>query len=140
MNEYKSANSSLLVLKKGEELTESLTKYALENSLNGGWVNVIGGAAAVTLGFYDPASREYEWTDFSEPLEIVGLQGNLAYIDGAPFWHIHGVFSRRDHTTIGGHVKKCLVGLTGEVHLWPHGQKLQRVHDDETGLKLLTQF
>lgn len=137
MKQFSKDTTTILVLEKGEELIQKLTNYAREQDLQGGWINVIGGASRVTLGFYDPDTKEYAWQDFTESLEIVGLQGNLSFIDNEPFWHIHGIFSRRDFTTIAGHVKSCLIGLTGEVHLIPHPQKLVRFYDEETGLKLL---
>lgn len=138
MNAYSTDNATLIVIKKGEELMEVLNAYATNNNLQGGWVTVIGGAARVTLGFYNSQNRDYTWQTFEEQLEITGLQGNLAYVDGKPLWHIHGTFSREDFSTIAGHVKECTIGLTGEVLLVPHSTTLTRVYDDETGLKLLT--
>lgn len=135
--EDQSTNNTILVLKKGEELAESLSKYAVERNLKGAWINVIGGASNVTLGFYNSTNRDYTWLNFEEQLEIVGLQGNLAYVEGEPFWHIHGVFSREDGSTIAGHVKSCIIGLTGEVYLTPHNTLLTRRYDEETGLKLI---
>ena len=137
MKRFPDTTSHLLVLKKGEELIKTLDAFAIENNLDGGWVNIIGGARSVTLGYYNPETREYQWQTFNEPLEIIGLQGNLAYIDGKPFWHIHGTFSRADYSVIGGHIKDCLIGLTGEVSLTLHATKLTRIFDDETGLKLI---
>lgn len=139
MKHFPDAAYHLLVLKKGEELMEILNAYAVENNLKGGWVNIIGGAASVTLGYYRHNTNEYKWQTFDEPLEIIGLQGNLAYIDGEPFWHIHGTFSRVDYSVIGGHVKDCVIGLTGEVSLTPHAKQLTRIFDDDTGLKLLSE-
>ncbi|MGH7218380.1 MAG: PPC domain-containing DNA-binding protein [Candidatus Microsaccharimonas sp.] len=138
MKAYPTENSTLIVIKKGEELIETLNAYAIEHSLQGGWVTIIGGAARVTLGFFNSKNRDYTWQTFEEQLEITGLYGNLAYVDGKPFWHIHGMFSREDFSVIGGHVKECTIGLTGEVHLVHHDVQLTRVFDDETGLKLLT--
>lgn len=137
MKHFPDTSSHLLILKRGEELIKTLDTFAAKNNLNGGWVNVIGGASSVTLGYYNPETREYQWRTFDEPLEIIGLQGNLAYVDGEPFWHIHGTFSRADYSVIGGHVKECTIGLTGEVCLTPHATKLTRIFDDETGLKLI---
>lgn len=138
MKTYPTENTALIVIKKGEELMEVLNTYALENNLQGGWVTIIGGAARVTLGFFNSEKRDYTWGTFEEQLEITGLHGNLAYVDGKPFWHIHGTFSREDFSVIGGHVKECTIGLTGEVFLSRHDTQLTRVFDDETGLKLLT--
>lgn len=138
MQSFKDTNSSILVLKKGEDLMETLNAYALETNLQSAWVNIIGSSSQLTLAFYDKDKREYQSQDFDEPLEIIGLQGNLAYMDGRPFWHIHGTFSRADYSVIGGHVKSCTIGLTGEVFIQNHIQKLHRQFDDETGLNLLT--
>lgn len=137
MKIFPDTDKTLLVLEKGEELIASLNKYATDNNLTGGWVSIIGGAANVTLGYRDTTKKEYIWKLYDEPLEIVGLQGNLAYIDGQPSWHIHGTFSRPDYSVIGGHVKECLIGLTGEVVLHHHATKLQRKLDEDTGLNLI---
>lgn len=129
--------TSLVVLKRGESLQEKLSEVARERKCKSAWINVIGGAMNVTLGFYDLASREYKWQEFDEELEITGLQGNLVWLDGEPFWHIHGTFGRGDYSIIGGHVKELTVGLTAEVSLTPIDEPLTRSYDEETGLKLI---
>ena len=133
------SGTHLLVFAKGEELMAGLATFARDQSLDGAWVDIVGGAAAVTLGFFDPTAREYRWRRFEEPLEITGLHGNLSWVDGRPAWHVHGTFSRSDYSVLGGHVKECLVGLTGEVFLTTRRDRLTRVHDEETGLKLLAE-
>ena len=128
----------MYVLKKGEELHEQLNVVASERGLSSAWMNGVGGASSVTLGFYNPETREYQWQGFDEPLEIISLQGNLAIVDGEPFWHIHGTFGRSDYSTISGHVKRCVIGLTGEVSITPIDANLTRTYDDETGLNLIS--
>lgn len=125
------------ILKKGEELHEQLNIVASEYNLSSAWMNGIGGASSVTLGFYNPETRQYQWQDFDEPLEIISLQGNLVITDGQPLWHIHGTFGRSDYTTISGHVKLCVIGLTGELSITPIDASLTRKYDDETGLNLI---
>lgn len=137
MKHFPSKNQTILVLQKGEELIKSLDKYAADQNLKGAWVNVIGGASSVTLGFREPDLKEYFWKEFNEPLEIIGLQGNLAYVDGQPIWHIHGTFSKADYSVIGGHVKTCTIGLTGEIFLKQHDHEIIRKFDKETGLNLI---
>lgn len=137
MKSFTQNNDTLLILQKGEELIASLNAYAKENNLKGGWVTIIGGSSNLTIGFRDPELKEYLWEEFNEPLEIIGLQGNLAYIDDEPIWHIHGTFSRKDYTVIGGHVKECTIGLTAEIYLQPNQTTLLREHDPDTGLNLI---
>lgn len=137
MKSFTQHDNTLLMLEKGEELISTLVQYAKDQSLQGGWVTIIGGSQSLTIGFRDPALKQYIWKEYNEPLEIVGLQGNLAYINGEPSWHIHGTFSRADYSVIGGHVKSCLIGLTGEVYLQPNATKLVRELDPTTGLNLI---
>jgi predicted DNA-binding protein with PD1-like motif len=129
--------TDLLILKRGEELHSVLNAYAAEHDLKSAWLNGVGGAGKTTLGFYNFEAREYEWRDFDGPLEILSLQGNLAIVNGEPFWHIHGVFSGQDFAAVGGHVKAMSIALTGELHITTLDTTLTRVFDDETGLKLI---
>ena len=137
MKSFIKEGCSLLVLKRGESLVEQLGNFAREQKLKSAWINIIGGAANVTLGFYDLGAREYKWQEFDEELEITGLQGNLVWLDDEPFWHVHGTFSRIDYSVIGGHIKELTVGLTAEVILKPIEESLTREYDEETGLKLI---
>lgn len=137
MKHIPSASGSLVILERGEELHRQLRQFAVQNNLRSGWVAGLGGAARVTLGFYDIETKEYLWQEFVESLEIVSLSGNLAIIDNEPFWHIHGVFSGHDYQAIGGHVKELIVGLTGELHITPLEVPITRKYDEATGLKLM---
>lgn len=139
MKIFPSDKDTLIVIQRGETLMEVLNAYAKDALLNGAWANVIGGVGSVTLGYFQPEQKEYKWQAFDEFLEIVGLQGNLAWVEGEPVWHIHGVFSREDYSTIAGHVRDATIALTGEIYLRPHNEKLTRVYDEDTGLKLLTE-
>lgn len=137
MKQFANRDSSVVIVQRGEELHEKLREYAQTHDLESAWVSGLGGSGTLTLGFYDIETREYEWKEFNDPLEILSLQGNLAWVDDEPFWHIHGVFSGRDFAAVGGHVKELVVGLTCELHITPLETLLTRVFDDETGLKLL---
>jgi len=138
MKEFTNEQGNLVVLKLGEELHEMLGNYAREHELTSAWVEGLGSASHMTLGYYKLEERQYEWKDFGETHEILSLQGNLAWIGGEPVWHIHGVFGSSDFSTVGGHVKRMIVGPTCELHITPLEAPLTRVFDDETGLKLLS--
>lgn len=129
----------MLVLDRGEELIESLNDLAKADNLAGAWISGgVGGADMTTLSFYDIEARQYLDREFDESLEILNLSGNLAWVDGEPFWHVHGTLSGRGYQSIGGHVKKLRIGLTGEILITPLDTKLTRQYDTTTSLKLLT--
>lgn len=138
MKEFTNEHSDLIVLKIGEELHEMLGNYAREHELKSAWVEGLGSASDMTLGYYKLGEKQYSWKDFSDAHEILSLQGNLAWIDDEPVWHIHGVFGNDNFNTVGGHVKELTVGPTCELHITPFDAPLTRIFDDETGLKLLS--
>jgi len=60
--------------------------------------------------------------------------------DGAGFkqiLHLHGVISRADYSTLGGHISKMIANMTVEVFIHKLNERLERKHDPETGLNLL---
>jgi len=137
MQEFSDANGNLLIINRGEEVIGQLVKYAKDKNITSAWLSGLGGSGTVTLGFYAIETKEYKWKEFNEPMEILNLTGNLSWVDGEPFWHVHGTFSGPQLQAVGGHVKELMVGLTCELHITPLDTPLTRVFDDETGLKLL---
>lgn len=129
----------ILKLQLGEKLIENLNAFAKEKQLGSAWLNGLGGASEATLGYYNLETREYEWKEFTDLMEITSLQGNLSWVEDEPVWHVHASLSDRNFAGYGGHVKELIAGATVEVFLHARfeGEKLERVHDDEVGLKLL---
>lgn len=138
MKRISSDSSTILVLDRGENLLQSLIRYADSTGLTAAWMSGLGGAMNLTLGFYDIKIKEYIWEEFHTPLEIVSLTGNLSIVDNAPVWHIHGVFSGKDYQAISGHVKELTVGLTGELLITPLSTPMTRAYDETTGLRLIS--
>lgn len=137
MKEFATTSGNILVLQFGDKLQEKLGEYAREHELVSAWVEGLGGAKSMTLGYYSIDQRQYTWKDFDEVHEILKLSGNLAWVDSEPVWHIHGAFSDSEFNSVGGHVRELVVGATCELFITPLDVPLTRVFDDETGLKLL---
>lgn len=138
MKKHKNETADVLILERGEELMSALLDYTEESNLTGAWLKSgLGGAENVVLSFYDLDKKEYIDKTFDEPLEILSLQGNLAWVDDKPFWHVHGVFGTSDYKSIGGHVKSLVIALTGELYISPLDVQMTRAYDETTGLKLL---
>ena len=136
-----STKGDAVILERGEELFQMLEEYALSSHHPSAWLQSgVGGAENVTLSFYDLETQEYIDKLFAEPLEILSLQGNLTWVDTAPFWHVHGIFGTRDYSTIGGHIKQMTVALTGELYITHLPTPLTRQYDETTGLQLIDQL
>lgn len=128
----------LIRLDKGEKLAESLERFAAETNIEGAWVNGLGAATTATLGFYNLETKEYQWREFEGLHEIVSLTGNLAYDEDSKLvFHLHGVLSDHEFTTVGGHVKDLTAGATVELFIHRAYQPTRRKLDESVGLKTL---
>lgn len=129
----------LIKLQKGEKLTAALQEFVAQSKLEGGWINILGGALQMTLGFYDLDKKQYQWQDFDGLYEIAGIVGNLAYDEqNQPVFHLHGTFAGPDFKSISGHVKDLTAAATVEIFVHRTFKPVKRKLDPEVGLATLS--
>lgn len=126
-----------LVLDPGDEILESVTRFATETGVRAASILGIGALRRLTLGFYDVATQSYVHRTWEEDLEVCAISGNLAEVDGGPYPHVHGVFGKRDFSTIGGHVFEAVVSVTVELSVLTAPEPLRRQPVDFCDLKLI---
>ncbi len=131
------ADRYIVRLASGEPVIEGLTAFLREQRVEFANVSAAGAVEWVRLGYWNPRTRQYEYRELPEQLEVVSFQGNAALKDGQPFLHIHGVFGREDFSVVGGHVKEARVRPTLEVWLRTEEGPVRRTRDAATGLDLL---
>ena len=127
----------VLVFDKGDEVMESLDRFASEHQLTAGHFTAIGAFSDVTLGFLDPETKEYEPIRIDEQVEALSLVGDISLEDGDPRVHAHVVVGKRDGQAYGGHLLEAHVWPTLEVVLTESPAHLRRRIDPETGLPLI---
>lgn len=128
----------ILRLDKGERLSEAIQAFLSTQNITSAWIDVLGGATEVELGFYALDTKAYRWQRYAKTLEITGLHGNIALDQGnKPVLHLHGTFADEAYQVIGGHVRELVVGGTCEILLQALGTQLHRAHDDQVGLNTL---
>lgn len=127
-----------VVLDSGDEVLESLTRFAREQRLDAARFTAIGAFSDAVLGFFDIERRDYLRIPVREQVEVVSLIGDVALgPDGQPKLHLHAVLGRRDGSTCGGHLIEADVQPTLEVMLTESPQWLRRRVDPTTGLALI---
>ena len=135
---FDSQNKSIVRIDRGEDCLEVLKSLAKEKNLSFNF-SMIGGCSLVELGYYDLKTKKYSTKEFNEEgMEILSVSGNAAWDEGAPIVHAHGVFSKKNYETFGGHVVKLIISLTGEVIIEWLPKKIMKKLDGETGLKPLS--
>lgn len=137
MKSYRSQDQFIVVLEKGESLSASLTAFLQAEHIQTAWIQGLGAALDVTLGYYNLAAQRYEWRDIAGPLELTSLQGNAVTTADGLALHLHATLSDDQYRAIGGHVRQLTVGGTCELLVRPLDVPLTRQHDDQTGLSLL---
>ncbi len=122
---------------KNEEVLEELSKLINLKNIQSAYFTCIGSVKGLVLSYYNLTTKQYEDHTLDEDLEVVSITGNVAIMNDKPVIHAHGVFSKKDLHTVGGHIKKLLVSATCEVFLTNLSNNLSRSFDNETGLNLL---
>jgi uncharacterized protein len=127
----------VLVCDRGDNPVEALTAAAKRFDLRAASLTGIGAFAAVTLGFFDHARRDYRRRVIREQVEVLSLIGNIALDRDEPRVHAHVVVGRADGAALGGHLLGGAVDPTLEVTLVEAPATLQRRTDPTTGLALI---
>ena len=81
------------VVEKGDELVQSLVDFAKKENIKGGWIFVVGACDQLEAGYYDLKTKNYEFKNYSQDLEILNVQGNISWSEGEPVVHLHGTFA-----------------------------------------------
>jgi predicted DNA-binding protein with PD1-like motif len=130
----------LMVLTQGDDLFAELAALATAENLTSASLAAFGFAGSVTFGFFDFEKKDYDPGTFTDR-EMTGIVGTLAWKDGKPSLHAHGVGGGKDFTVVGGHLLALTVGRGSlEVTLTVHPQRFERKEDAEIGANILRLF
>lgn len=126
-----------VVLDKGEEAVEALTRFAKEHRIGAAHLSAIGAFNDATLGYFDRQRKDYRTIPVREQVEVLSLDGDVALDGSEPKLHAHVVVGKSDGTAMGGHLLQGRVWPTLEVIVVQSPSHLRRRVDAETGLALL---
>jgi predicted DNA-binding protein with PD1-like motif len=131
------ANKELIVrLKHDADLIRSIAELARGKGVEAGSFTAIGALKSARLGYYDQKNHDYREIKIDSPHEMASCVGNVSLSDGQPFVHAHVVLADEKGSTKAGHLLEGIV-FAAEVHLRQlEGPKLERKHDEVTGLWL----
>ena len=92
-----------VVFDKNDDVRECLLEFANANRFGNAHLTAIGAFSEVTLGFFDPAQKDYRKTPVKEQVEVLSFIGNMVLNDGKPRLHAHVVVGKSDGSAHGGH-------------------------------------
>jgi predicted DNA-binding protein with PD1-like motif len=127
----------LMVLTEGDDLFAELAALAHHRNIPSASLTGFGFAGSVTFGFFDFDKRDYTPSRY-ENREMTGINGTLAWKDGKPSVHAHGVGGGSDFAVVGGHLLALTVGRGSlEVTITVHDSRLERRVDEAIGANIL---
>mgnify|MGYP003640388613 FL=1 len=120
-----------------QPLFASLEKLASEHHWHSGFIWGLGALKNTELGFYHLDKKTYDRKVFAHEAELLSLTGNLASLDGKPFFHLHAVLGGPDFNCFGGHLFSADIAVTCELFFCEQNIEAHRVQNDQIGLKHL---
>lgn len=116
----------LMVMREGDNVLALIENLAKEQQIPSANFTGIGFAQEVTFGFYDFNQKKFNPKTFNK-VEMGSLTGSIAWNEGKPSIHIHGVATDDKFDAYGGHILALKVGTGSmEVYITVNSEKLER--------------
>jgi uncharacterized protein len=106
-------------LSGGANLMEEIARLAKKENIREAAVDGIGTVNELKLSPSEDLAGKGEALEFMEQMEVTTLLGNVKMEGGRPVVHVHGTFSRRDMSVVGGHVISATVYPMFELMITP---------------------
>lgn len=132
----KFGNFYVVRIDKGEEVLASLTKFCKEEKVKVGQITGLGATDKITIGLFNPIEKIYKKTEFTGPMEITSLVGNISSKDKEVYLHCHINVCDENMNVLGGHLNECYISLTGEFIITVIEGEVERELNPSIGLNL----
>lgn len=132
----KTPTGYFMVLRMGDNVFEHLSRFATAESIPAASVTAIGFGHA-TFGFWNANKKDFDAKTFRN-VEMGSIVGSVAWKEGKPSIHIHGVAGDSNFNAYGGHLLNLEVGTGSmEITLNTHAKRLERTTDPCIGANVL---
>lgn len=133
----KTAHGFLMVLRQGDDVLASIENLVKEQQIAAGNFTGIGFAQEATFGFFDFNQKKFNPKTFNK-VEMGNLTGSIAWSEGKPSLHIHGVATDDQFKAYGGHILRLKVGTGSmEIYITVNKEKLERKMEQPLGANVL---
>ncbi|MDW8850800.1 PPC domain-containing DNA-binding protein [Flavobacterium sp. MMLR14_040] len=133
----KTAYGYLMVLREGDDVLANIENLAREKQIPSANFTGIGFASEATFGFYDFNAKKFNPKTFNK-VEMGSITGSIAWKEGKPSIHVHGVATDDKFDAYGGHILALKVGTGSmEIYITVHNEKLERKLEQPLGANVL---
>lgn len=126
----------LMVLREGADVFAALAQLAVQEALPSASFTGLGFVHA-TFGFWNRETRQFDPRTFRD-VELGSMVGSIAWQEGKPSIHAHGVAAGSDFQAVGGHLLELQVSTGSvEITLVVNDRQLERALDACLGANVL---
>ncbi|MCF0071227.1 DNA-binding protein [Dyadobacter sp. CY261] len=126
----------LMVLRQGDDVFAEIEKLAIKQKIPSATLAGMGFVNA-RFGFFNFKTKEYDPKEF-EDVEMASMTGSIAWQDGKPSLHCHGVITGKDFRAYGGHLLGATVSTGSlEITFTVHDKLLERTMEQPLGANVL---
>ena len=119
-----------------KEISEQLRVIAIKENIKLASVQALGAINDFTVGVYKTDEKKYYSNSFQGYYEITSLTGTINTMDGEYYAHLHMSAGNQKGEVFGGHLNRAIVSATCELVITVIDGRVDRVHDEETGLNI----
>lgn len=136
-NFKKIGNFYLLKIPRGGKINEAIVNFCKKEAKRGGFFIGIGAVEEAILAHYSVAKKKYSQKKIKKPLELANLTGNVCFSGKEIIVHSHATLADDKLKTISGHLVEAKVSGACEIIFFPFNQKIKKIYDKITSLKLM---
>ena len=131
-------DKAVLRIDKGEEVIESVLKFAKEENIKLGSITGIGASDDIVVGLFNTDTMKYQHSTYNNDYyEVTNFSGNLTMMDNEHYLHMHITFSDGNQKTCVGHLDKCVISGACELFINIVDGNVNREKDESVGLNVL---
>ncbi|MDR3101007.1 MAG: DNA-binding protein [Paraburkholderia sp.] len=132
----KTPTGYFMVLRMGDNVFEHLTNFATAENVPSASLTALG-FGHPTFGFWNAGKKAFDAKTFHN-VEMGSIVGSVAWHEGKPSLHLHGVAGDSNFNAYGGHLLNLEVGTGSmEITLTVHQKRLERGIDPCIGANVL---
>lgn len=127
----------LMVLRNGDDVIAHVERLAVVEQIPSASIVGIGFMREAKFGFYDFSRKVFDPKTFKD-VELANLTGSIAWKEGKPSVHAHGIVTDGTFVGAGGHLLGLTVGTGScEITVMLNPQRLERFVDPAIGANVL---
>ena len=136
--EYRRFDNTIFVrIDRGEEVLEQIRAVCEAEAVTLGHITALGATEDFTIGVYNLETQSYRMQHITGFHEILSINGTVNTMNGEHYCHVHITAADTEGRAIGGHLNRCVIGITCELVLTVVNGTVDRRRNEAMGFNMM---